>query len=117
MSNILELYKVLVGKTINRSFTYHDIVYSMTLEDEVIFLDPFTHTKQDREKIRNFDFIRENTKTERVTIVETFCTLVTVGGKYLEKNTFKKVLKKIDEIRKLIRIKSLHFYYKNLLFF
>ena len=99
MSNILELHKVLVGEAMNKSFTYHDIVCSMTLEDNVTLLDPFTHTKQDTEKIKNFDFIRENTATERVGIVETFCTLVTVGGKYLEKKTFKKVLKKIDEIR------------------
>ena len=89
----------------------------MTLEDNVTVLDQFTHTEQDREKIKNFGFIRENTETERVRIVETFCTLVTVGGKYLEKNTFKKVLKKIDKIRKLIRIKSLQFYYTYLLFF
>ena len=77
----------------------------MTLHDEVTLLDQFTHTKHDREKIMNFDFIRETstTKREKVTIDETFCTLVAVGGKFLEKKTFKKVLKKIDEIR---RIKS-----------
>ena len=80
----------------------------MTLEDNVTLLDPFTHTKQDREKIKNFDFLREQSAPERVTIIETFCTLVTVWGKYLEKNTFEKVLKKIDEIRKLIRRKSHH---------
>ena len=88
----------------NKSFTYHDIVNSMTLEDNVTLLDPFTHTKQDTEKIKNFDFIRENTATERVGILETFCTLVTVGGKYLERKTFKKVLKKIDEIRRIISV-------------
>ena len=82
----------------------------MTLEDNITLLDPFTHTEQDRENIRNFDFIREQSATERVTIVETFCTLVTVWGKYLEKNTFNKVLTKIDEIRKIIRIKSLEIY-------
>ena len=97
-------------KAINKSFIYHDIVYSMTLEDSLTVLDPFTHTEQDGEKIKNFDFIREKTATERVTIVETFCTLVTVWGKYLEKNTFNKVLTKIDEIRKIIRIKSLEIY-------
>ena len=80
------------------------MVYSMTLEDEVTLLDPFTHTEQDREKIMNFDFLREQSAPERVTIVETFCTLVTVGGKYLERKTFKKVLKKIDEIRRIIRV-------------
>ena len=91
-------------KAINKSFTYHDIVYSMTLEDSLTLLDLFTHTEQDREKIKNFDFIREKTATERVRIVETFCTLVTVGGKYLEKKNFRKVLKKIDEIRRIIRV-------------
>ena len=77
----------------------------MTLEDEVALLDPFTHTKQDREKIWNFDFIRGNSKTEteKVMIDQTFCTLVTVGGKFLVKKAFKKVLKKIDEIRRIIR--------------
>ena len=80
----------------------------MTLEDNVTLLDPFTHTEQDREKIRNFEFLREQSAPERVTIVETFCTLVTVGAKYLEKNTFNKVLTKIDKIRKIIRKKSLH---------
>ena len=82
----------------------------MTLEDNITLLDPFTHTEQDREKIKNFDFIREKTATERVRIVETFCTLVTVGGKYLEKNTFKKVMTKIDKIRKLVRKMSPHIY-------
>ena len=80
----------------------------MTLEEgELTLLDPFTHTKQDSEKIMKFDFIREThkAKNERVMIIETFCTLVTVSGKYLEKKTFKKVLKKIDEIRRIIRIK------------
>ena len=80
----------------------------MTLHDKVTVLDPFTHTEQDRGKILNFDFLREKSAPERITIIETFCTLVTVGGKYLEKNTFKKVLTKIDEIRKLIRRKSHH---------
>ena len=82
----------------------------MTLEDSLTLLDLFTHTEQDREKIKNFDFIREKTATERVRIVETFCTLVTVGGKYLEKNTFKKVKTKIDKIRKLVRKISPHIY-------
>ena len=84
----------------------------MTLEDELALLDPFTHTKQDHEKIWNFDFIRGNSTTERekVMIDQTFCTLVTVGGKFLEKRAFKKVLKKIDEIRRIIRIKILKIY-------
>ena len=79
----------------------------MTLEGEVSLLDPFTHTKQNQEKIENFDFIRgENSTTERskVQIDQTFCTLVGVGGKFLEEKTFRKVMKKVDEIRKKIRI-------------
>ena len=60
----------------------------MTLEDEVTLLDPFTHTKQDHDKIMNFDFYKDQA-TEKIRIVETFCTVVTVSGKYLEKNTFK----------------------------
>ena len=57
-------------------------------------------------KIRNFDFIRGNSTTERekVRIEETFCTLVTVGGKFLQKKAFKNILKKIDEIRIIIRL-------------
>ena len=105
-SNFLELYAFLVRIHVDKSFTYHDIACSMTLEDNITLLDPFTHTEQDRGNILNFDFIREQSATERVGIVETFCTLVTVGGKYLEKNTFNKVLKKIDKIRKIIRKKS-----------
>ena len=78
----------------------------MTLEEgELTLLDPFTHTKQDREKIENFDFLTESsiTESEKVMIIETFCTLVTVTGKYLEKEAFKEVLKKIDVIREIIR--------------
>ena len=77
----------------------------MTLEGEVSLLDPFTHKKQARDKIWNFDFIRGKSSTERekVMIDQTFCTLITVGGKFLEKKTFRKVLEKIDEIRKIIR--------------
>ena len=77
----------------------------MTLESEVSLLDPFTHTEQDHKKIMNFDFIKYNSskKREKVLIDQTFCTVVAVGGKFLEKKTFKKVLKKIDEIRKIIR--------------
>ena len=96
----------------------------MTLEEgELTLLDPFTHTKQDREKIMSFDFLRETDKeqdrekiisfdflretlkdkNDKVKIIETFCTLVTVTGKYLEKEAFKEVLKKIDVIREIIR--------------
>ena len=78
----------------------------MTLQSKVTVLDPFTHTNQDREKIKKFDFSREIlSETEKVRIEETFCILVTVSGKYLEKKIFKKVLKKIDEIRRIIRMK------------
>ena len=84
----------------------------MTLQDEVTLLYPFTHTKQDREKIKGFDFIRGNSTTERekVTIDETFCTLITVGGKFLEKKAFEMVLKKVDEIRRIFRINILEIY-------
>ena len=81
----------------------------MTLQDNVTLLDPFTHTYQDRDKIKNFDFIRGNSTTERekVMIDQTFCTLVTVGGQFLEKEAFEMVLKKVDEIRRIFRIKIL----------
>ena len=76
----------------------------MILEGEVTVLDPFTHTKQDKEKIDDFDFIRESSAREKLMIDQTFCTLVAVGGKFVENKTFKKVLEKIDEIRKIFRI-------------
>ena len=81
----------------------------MTLEDEVTLLDPFTHTQQDSDKISKFDFIggKSTTEREKVMIDQTFCTLVVVGGKYLEKRTFQKVSKKIDKIRRIIRMKTL----------
>ena len=80
----------------------------MTPEDEVTVLDPFTHTIMNREKIFNFDFVQDNStaKKEKVMIDETFCTLVAVGGKFIEKKGFRKVLKKIDEIRRIIRVRS-----------
>ena len=79
----------------------------MTLQDNITNLDPFTHTEQDMEKIFYFDFIRgkPKPKNEKVRIEETFCTLVAVGGKFLDKKQFKQVLKKIDEIRRTIRRK------------
>ena len=88
-------------------FTYHDSVYRMTLQSEVTLLDHFTHTEQDREQIIKFDFIRDKPKaiSEKIRMEETFCTLVVVGGKFLEKKAFRQVLKKIDEIRKKIRKK------------
>ena len=77
----------------------------MTLKGEVTLLDPFTHTKQDFDKIYWFDFIIASSTTERekVKIDQTFCTLVTVGGQFLEKRRFEKVLKKVDEIRRIFR--------------
>ena len=81
----------------------------MTLEDKVTLLDPFTHTQQDSDKISKFDFIggKSTTEREKVMIDQTFCTLVVVGGKYLERRTFQKVSKKIDKIRRIIRMKGL----------
>ena len=81
----------------------------MTLEDEVTLLDPFTHTQQDSDKISKFDFIggKSTTEREKVMIDQTFCTLVVVSGKFLEKGNFQKVLKKIDKIRRIIRMKGL----------
>ena len=78
----------------------------MTLHKEVTVLDPFTHTIQNAIKIWDFDFLGEHftTESERVRVDETFCTLVLVGGRYLEKKEFKKVLQKIVEIRKIIRV-------------
>ena len=62
-------------------------------------LDPFTHTKEDHEKIQNFG--KSKKKVEKVKVVDgTHCTLVMVGGKYLQKIEFRNVLKKVDEIRK-----------------
>ena len=88
-------------------FTYHDIVYRMTLQSEVTLLDHFSHTEQDKDRIWSFDFVLEKPKaiSEKIRMDETFCTMVTVGGKFLEKKAFKQVLKKIDEIRKKIRKK------------
>ena len=86
------------------SFAYHDNLSSMSLKDEenVSTLDPFTHTTHHSNEIRNFDFWvqRQNQKDrEKVKIDETFCTLVTVGGKFLEKKLFRNVLMKIHQIR------------------
>ena len=78
----------------------------MTIQNEgdVSLLDPFTHTKQDHDKIKSFDFVGGERKEEKekVTIEETHCMLVTVGGMFFEKNRFK-VLKKVEKIRKIIR--------------
>ena len=80
----------------------------MSLKDEenVTLLDPFTHTQQDSDEIRNFDFWVETQKKEereKVKIDETFCTLVTVGGQFLKKKIFQKVLRKIYKMRRRFR--------------
>ena len=84
----------------------------MTLEDEVTLLDPYAHIQQDREKMMYFDFIggKPSTDIEKVMIDPTFCTLVVVSGRFLEKGNFQKVLKKIDKIRRIIRMKNLQIY-------
>ena len=84
----------------------------MTLQDNLTLLEPFIHTKKDREKVESFDFIRGNSTTERekVKIDQTFCTLVVVSGKFLDKGNFQKVLKKIDKIRRIIRMETLKIY-------
>ena len=87
----------------------------MTLQDNVTLLDPFTYTYQEYNRIWDFDFIGGNSTTERdkVKIDQTFCTLVTVGGQFLEKKAFEMVLKKVDEIRRIFRIKILEIYNLN----
>ena len=78
----------------------------MTLDGRnLTILDPFTHTEQDHDKIKDYNFLNGIKDFDRkIMIEETYCTLVTVGGKFLEKNTFKNVLKKIDKIRRIIRV-------------
>ena len=99
----------------------------MTLDGEVTSLDPFTHTDEDRRKILSFNFVKKTVEnlsfktkeeieeemeknrktlleTEKISTDETFCTLVTVGGKFLEKKTFQQVFMKIDEIRRIFRV-------------
>ena len=74
----------------------------MNLHDNVSLLDPFTHTVQDGKEIKKYDFEKKENRG-KVKIDETFCTLVTVSGKYLEKNTFQTVMRKSDTIRTIIR--------------
>ena len=88
-------------------------------------LDPFTQTRLDHIKIKTFDFwnnlptidpsgfgygqrqsleqMKNFENIEKVKIDEIFCTLVTIGGKFLEKKTLQKVVTKIDEIRCVIK--------------
>ena len=81
----------------------------MTLHGNVNILDPYAYTIKDFGKIFYFDFIGESTtsETEKVVIDETFCTLVLLGEKYLQKNSFQKTIKKIDDIRRIIRLSFL----------
>ena len=82
-------------------------------------LDPFTQTRLDHIRIKTFDFwknmptvdpsiqeehwsrrlnleqMKNFEKIEKVKIDESFCTLVTIAGKFLEKKTLQKVVKKI----------------------
>ena len=78
----------------------------MTLQDNVTILDPFTHTKQERDKMVDFTVFSEKLmeKREKIRIEESFCTLVAVGGDFLEKKALIQVQKKIDEIRIKFRI-------------
>ena len=92
---------LLINFGVSMNFEYPQI--SMTQQGEVI-LSPFTYMDQDNEKIGKFDFINSTAEIEKVMIEETFCTLVAVGGKFLQKKAFKKVMKKIDEIRRIIRV-------------
>ena len=91
----------------NFEISYHNIVCSVTLQNggNVSLFDPFTHTNQDADSIRNFDFVRRESKEEKekVRIEGAYCTVVTIGEKFLERKTFKEVMKKIDDIRKMIR--------------
>ena len=81
----------------------------MTLDESITILDQFTHREQDHDKIKDFNFINgaQNFDRKKIMIEETYCTLVVVTEKFLEKNTFKKILKKIDEIRITIRFRIL----------
>ena len=81
----------------------------MTLEQNVTLLDIFTFNEVDAIKVYDYDFISttfSTPKEEKVKLEQTFCTLVAVGGKYLERETFQNVMKKIDEIRQIIRKNS-----------
>ena len=79
---------------------------NLTEKGNIGILNPFTRTKEDINKIKNFDVLGKSTENvEKVKVVEgTHCTLVMVGGKYLQKIEFTKVLKKIDKIRNRDRI-------------
>ena len=71
-------------------------MYSMTLlkQEMASLVDPFAHTKKDSDEIRKFDFVKRKSieEKEKILIEETYCTLVTVGGKFVGKESFKKVM-------------------------
>ena len=75
---------------------------NLTEKGNIGILNPFTHTKEDINKIKNFNvFGKSKEKVEKVKVVDgTHCTLVLVDGKYLQKIEFRKILKKVDDIRK-----------------
>ena len=75
---------------------------NLTGKENVNILDPFTHTREDTDKIDEMDVLgTTGKKIEKVKVVDgTHCTLVLVAGKYLQKIEFRKVLKMVDEIRK-----------------
>ena len=60
---------------------------NLTEKGNIGILNPFTHTKEDNEKIKNFDVLgKSKEKKEKVKVVDgTHCTLIMVGGKYLQK--------------------------------
>ena len=100
------IFFLFFGWVSNYNIILYDNLCSLTLEDQgnVSLIDPFTHTEQESEKVRNFDFwVKKQRKEEKVKIDETFCTVVIVGGKFLEKKIFKQVLRKIDLIRRKFR--------------
>ena len=75
----------------------------MTLDSEKnvsLLLDPFAQTEQESIRINKFDLMKRDKNGEKVRLKNNYCTMVTVGGKYLEKNRFKKVMKMVDNIRK-----------------
>ena len=82
----------------------HYVTYRTNLTEtgNIEILNPFTYTSEDTDKIKNFDVLEKSKeKVEKVKVVDgTHCTLVLVGGKYLQKIEFRNVLKMVDKIRK-----------------
>ena len=72
----------------------------MSLTDDMKALAPFTYTEEAGEAIRKFNSSTTGKKRGKIpTVEETFCTLVLVGGKFVQRETFEK----IDAIRKYVR--------------